>query len=340
LLVYETCAFLEYEPLQKRIEGRLRGTFYNALPTVDKIKVYQALIPSLYKYAVRCLCNEMVHPWACNYVSYYELAEANQTFGKDLGDGLRKLIDERVMSGKEYYQRTKDRHVIWAIKYVDGVLSGVNKTSARKPAQSAKKTEGEEPNLFNKSKTTGEVAAGPEEVQATSIQPQQKSKAKQPFTCYNCGGEGHLARNCNVQIEDVKKAEREEPICYGCNETGHIRRNCPVEQSHETNDGEGLQASSKPVRKPKTREPFLCYNCSEEGHISRDCTVEVAEETVEFVGASITVKDTLSRNKHFRRTQRNREIGYKIDTNKFSGGNTTCDCEVKKSEKTRTGLII
>jgi hypothetical protein len=352
--IHTHCAFLEYQPLMQRTEGRLKGKFYGALPSVEEIKAYQKSIPALYKFAIRCLANEMVMPWTCNYTTYYALAATNKAFAEDMGKAVRELLDVRVKRSEQYYQNTKDRRVLWAMKYTDSVLAGVPtpifKNFATKPTKSAKQMEGEAPSLFHKTKASPNSSAtmppAGEGIQGTasgSLQ-QQSLKAKKSFSCYKWGGEGHIARNCQAEIEDitesVKKTEGPLPECYGCGETGHIRRNCPSEQSGKIDGGEGLQTPANPFPKSKAREPFLCYNCGEEGQMFRDCTVEVPGETVEFVDTSTTAREYGGRNKHFRRAQRDHEIGPKIYTYEFGGGITTCDREVKQGERTRLGLTV
>jgi hypothetical protein len=44
------CAFLKYNPLIQRIEGRLKGNSYGSLPTGDEIQALQKSIPELYQY--------------------------------------------------------------------------------------------------------------------------------------------------------------------------------------------------------------------------------------------------------------------------------------------------
>lgn len=67
------------------------------------------------------------------------------------------------------------------------------------------------------------------------------------MNCHQCGGFGHMARDCPT-----------EKKCYKCQGLGHIAKACPI-------NGEGGVTRS-----------MNCFKCNQEGHFARDCKADTA----------------------------------------------------------------
>jgi len=75
--------------------------------------------------------------------------------------------------------------------------------------------------------------------------------------CFNCGGYGHISRECPEPRKGKGKGSDQE--CFNCGQLGHLSRECP-----EPRRGKGGGKS----RKGGDQE---CFNCGGFGHISREC---------------------------------------------------------------------
>jgi len=84
----------------------------------------------------------------------------------------------------------------------------------------------------------------------------EDAKAEEPQDegdkCYNCGGEGHWARDC-VSVRGSSKIES-APVCHHCKGKGHFAKICPSNAHSRVNEA--------------------CYTCGQFGHRSFECPVK------------------------------------------------------------------
>jgi hypothetical protein len=373
VLLYTHSALLDYQPLMGRIFGRLRGKYDNSLPGVAEIQVFATYIPSLYEYAVGVLAQEMVNPWACNYTSYTEYAAADPVFDAALGQAIQKLVAQRVKAGVEYYKRAATRQVIWSQRYYDNVAKGratlsFGKKSKGKTLPSEQKTgtkaqvavnlpvsadaikmavtetdkKAQHTRRGGKFKRTDPFISKDSKLDQLTPAPNSQVNLKTSAECYACGELGHLARNCDADSKQVVTDANQGPIqsnptrtskfqeafnCYNCGNEGHIARNCSA------------QTTASILTTKSTHPPPVCYDCNGIGHLARNCIVSAVEGGLSQYNAEFKGRDTVGRNRNFRRAQRDRAAGV-IEISGNGEEIRTCDREVRKGEKTRLGLVV
>src|SRR5206468_3067862 len=101
----------------------------------------------------------------------------------------------------------------------------------------------------------------------TSHQARDCPKKGNPI-CYNCGGEGHVSRECTAAAKPKS--------CYRCGQEGHVSRECPNQESSQSGGGGwgggrggGGYSSGGGYSGGGGQE---CYKCGQVGHIARNCT--------------------------------------------------------------------
>ena len=88
--------------------------------------------------------------------------------------------------------------------------------------------------------------------------------------CYECGKEGHLARDC----EDKKEKDEKEKICLQCGEEGHFQRKCPDQVCHKCKQ-KGHRIGDCPAREDRgANKSNLSKYENVEGETAAGATVE------------------------------------------------------------------
>lgn len=323
-LLYQHCAILEYKPLLNRIFGCLKGKLYYSLPTIDGIKFFQANISELYTFAIHCLAKEMVNPWTCNYAPYLELADVNEPFGHALGSAMQKILAERIKIGEEYYRHTKDRRVLWSKTYLDkAFIQRGSKLAEEKPIGKKSMAVMSTRNINMVSilamcETKHGRSTNGNQSYPTILKQKSESKTRKPSNCFKCGKVGHIARNCTTETTARHPATKSST-------------------SREPNTIKNAGATNGLSGGPTKQKSSKCFKCGRPGHGLRKCTLETSLNVTEK--SMVQVRDMASRNKNYRRAQRDRVVGV-IEVKGNGEGLKTCDREVKIGEMTRTGLIV
>jgi hypothetical protein len=308
-MLHRHAARLQYGDLMGRIVGRMKGKFKDELPSVRELKTFKDAIPPLYEYAITVLADEMSDPWTANYTSYLTYAKEDTAFGDALGLAMKTLIAARVKRSEEYYTRFANKRGIALSNeyYAQRANARESGEAAKETNKSATKQSGPRRTRGSKNKTSMGSTATTDDLPGGRFS-SRSSKTREPFNCYNCGGEGHIWRNCKAEPKAKKPTFVKEPfLCYNCDGEGHLSRDCKADPKAKTS--------------VIVKEPFLCYNCDGEGHLSRDCPKP-------------------RKNYEVRRQQRD-PGAVLIELPHIGGGNVrTCQREVRKGERTRTGLVI
>jgi hypothetical protein len=311
VLLYTHSALLGYESLMDGVFRRLKGKYYDSLPTVDEIKMFQVCIPPLYEHAIKILADEMIYPWACNYSAYSKLAMVDQTSCDKLEETIKELLARRVKASEKYYATTKNHQVTWAKQYYENVNNA--KLDLTQQDMSKCVIVKLPPDVDSKPKDSFAVK------KKRALGNPKARKSSKPLTSTPDMQDPYSGAHNEAGTLTRKPKPVNILNCYYCGEEGHIARNC-------------TSKAADAIEETK-RSNVTCYNCNHEGHVARVCNApaQVPKKNLK--------RDTTGRIRNIRRSQ-NGPFDRRIDVTGNGEGIRTCDREVRKGEVTRTGLII
>ena len=126
--------------------------------------------------------------------------------------------------------------------------------------------------------------ANPREHTGVGYKTVEEREAREAKTCHNCGGTGHLKRDCPAPLSESEASRAPSgKSCFNCGGTGHIKRDCtaPATETLPEAAAQGLKCYNCRGRGHfaadcKTFPPFFkgCYNCGNQGHKRADCPEE------------------------------------------------------------------
>ena len=90
---------------------------------------------------------------------------------------------------------------------------------------------------------------------------ENRGYSKREKSCYNCGEQGHLSKDCAQPRKEGAGGQARS--CYNCGKLGHISKDCK-EPLKEHNGGGRRTANGGGGDR-------ACYSCGATGHLSRDC---------------------------------------------------------------------
>jgi hypothetical protein len=329
VLLYTHSAFLEYQHLMDRVVGRVKAKYHASLPSVEELQTFAAFVPPLFDYAIGVLAHELINPWACNYSAYHEYATNDQAFADALDSVIEKLLAHRGKEGERYYDTTSNRAVAYSKAFYKNVGKNLPTTAKQVNAELQANA-----NAKAARSRMSEAAA------STGV---PKTATHKSTKCHTCGNLGHLARNCTTPTVEKPVVPKAATFAATGKPTGPANPSTSVTCYNYGQDGHMIRDCTFKVA-PKVKPVFKCYNCSEEGHLSRDCTKEKKAKRqpptcYNCRGEGHLSSDcTAPRKDNYQSYQVQR--AYCIEVAGNGEGLRTCDREVKKGEKTRTGLVI